>query len=213
LEQYYGRLAQEYERVYHRDDPVRQSELASITSAVKDALFGRRVLELACGTGFWTEVVAETARCIVAIDISPEMLAIARGKGLAPDRVEFRLGDAYTLEPVPGTFDTGLANFWLSHVPKRRIDEFLRGFHRRLGTGAIVFMADNVYVPGIGGELVTRVGIEDTFKLRELPDGSKHEVLKNYYDADQPRSILAPRATDLQVHVGKCFWWVGYVVI
>ena len=48
-----------------------------------------------------------------------------------------------------------------------------------VGHETIVFVADNVYVPGIGGELVRKSSSADTFKLRELGDGSKHEVLKN----------------------------------
>ena len=84
------------------------------------------------------------------------MLAIARSKTLPADKVEFRQGDAYALDSVPGPFDAGLANFWFSHLPKSRIDEFLTTFHARLVRGAVVFMADNVYLPGIGGELIER---------------------------------------------------------
>lgn len=158
-------------------------------------------------------IVARVCEYVVAIDMSPEMLTIAREKGLPPDRVEFSEGDAYSLESVSGTFNAGLASFWLSHVPKARINRFLRGFHERIGIDAVVFMADNVYVPGIGREVVRRPGTEDTFKLRKLSDGSKHEVLKNYYGARDLNNILSRLSSDLQVHVGRCFWWVRYVVV
>jgi SAM-dependent methyltransferase len=213
LQAYYNRRAREYEHVYRRDDPVRQREQAEIAAALKEALFNRRVLEIACGTGFWTQAAAEVARHVVATDISAETLALAGEKRPSPDRVMFQLGDAYALEAIAGTFDAGLATFWLSHVPRARVDEFLRGFHKRLGAGSIVFMADNVYVPGIGGELVARPGVEDTFKLRTLSDGAQYETLKNYYDADQLHHILSSRATDLRIHVGQCFWWATYRVV
>ena len=212
LQQYYDRCAPEFERIYHRNDPGRQDEQAAIATAIEETFMDRRVLEVACGTGYWTEIVAGVARHIVATDTSKEMLAIAREKGSPAQKVELRRGDAYGLESVPGDFDAGLANFWFSHVPKATTDEFLGGFHRRLGPGAIVFMADNVYVAGVGGELVIPPESEDTFKLRELSDGSRHRVLKNYYDGDDLRRILAPRSSDLQVHVGSCFWWVRYTV-
>lgn len=213
LSDYYGRRADDYEEIYHRDDPVRQREQAEAAAAMRQVLADRSVLEVACGTGFWTEIAAEVTQHIVALDMSPEMLALAQEKEFPPGKVEFLNADAYALETVPGRFDAGLANFWFSHVPKARVKEFLDGFHKRLGPGAVVFMADNVYVPGVGGKLITRPGIEDTFKLRKLPEGSEHEVLKNYYSADQLRSILSPLASELQVHVGKCFWWVSYTVI
>lgn len=115
--------------------------------------------------------VAAVADHVVAIDVSPETLDIAKAKGLPFAKVEFRIADAYALDKVEGTFDAGMANFWLSHVPKQAVGAFLDGFHKRVGPGARVFMADNVYVPGIGGELIVKPGTQDTFKLRTLADG------------------------------------------
>jgi ubiquinone/menaquinone biosynthesis C-methylase UbiE len=212
LPEYYSWRAPEYERMWYRDDAVRQGEQAAIVGAMKNVFGGRRVLEVACGTGYWTKFVAESAEWVCGLDASPGMLTLARAKGLSPDRVEFREGDAYALAGVPGCFNGGLANFWISHVPTARRDEFLRGFHRRLGAGAAVFLADNVYVPGLGGELVVYPGVADTFKRRALPDGSHHEVVKNYFSADELRKILTSHATELHVHVGKCFWWANYRV-
>jgi hypothetical protein len=73
-------------------------------------------------------------------------------------------------------------------------------------------MADNRYVPGIGGQLITKLGIEDTFKLREGSDGSKHEVLKNYYDRDVLELLFSPKASNMKIHEMRYFWSVQYVV-
>jgi SAM-dependent methyltransferase len=210
LQQYYDRRAHEYEQIYYRNDPLRQKEQSAIAAAMNEAFYQRKVLEIACGTGFWTEKILSSARQIVATDLSEEMLSVARSKQLAADKVKFTGADAYALEKVSGAFDAGLANFWLSHIPRARIAEFLENFHKRLGTGSVVFMADNVYIAGLGGELVIRSDTEDTFKLRELADGSKHEVLKNYYSASQLHTIFAPRAQKLHIEMGEYFWWVCY---
>jgi SAM-dependent methyltransferase len=213
LGQYYSRRAREYEQIYQRDDPVRQGEQDESVEAMRKALRERGVLEVACGTGYWTAILAEVAQHVVAIDSAREMLAIAREKGLPPKRVEFREGDAYALESVPGSFDAGMVNFWFSHVPKARIDEFLQGFHVRLGPGAIVFMADNVYVPGIGGELVTRPGIEDTFKLRELSDGaqstrcSRTTMMPRGFGASWPRERGTLRSMLASASGESAMWW------
>jgi len=179
---------------------------------VNGILAHRRVLEIACGTGYWTAIAADVAQHIVAIDDSDDTLAIAREKDLAPDKVEFCRGNAYALDTIVGTFDAGLANFWFSHIPRDRIGEFLSGFHRRLAPDGSVFMADNVYVPGIGGELVRRTGEVDTYKLRKLADGSTFEILKNYYTFGELRDIFEPQTNNLRVHVGECYWWIGYEV-
>jgi SAM-dependent methyltransferase len=212
LQEYYNRRAPEYEEKYYRDEPVRQAEQAAMAEAVREAFVGRQVLEVACGTGFWTAVVAEVAKHVVATDTSPEMLALARVKGIAPEKVEFCEGDAYALESVPGEFDAGLANFWFSHVQKAQIGRFLKGFHSRIGAGAVAFMADDVYLPGVGGEFVEPAGSDDTYKRRELRDGTEYVIVKNYYDKEALNSVFAPYADDLQIHVGTCFWWVKYYV-
>jgi ubiquinone/menaquinone biosynthesis C-methylase UbiE len=210
LVDYYSRRASEYEQIYHRLDPYMQSELESISQLIMKIFRGHRILEVACGTGYWTQFAARVADSITATDGSLEMLKIAKTKNLPAHKVRFVQADAYRLESISGEFDAGLANFWFSHIPAVRVDEFLTGFHRRLTPDAVVFLADNVYVPGIGGELVTRSGCEDTFKMRKLNDGSRYIVLKNYYDADKLQAIFMEIGHDLKVNVGHCFWWTSY---
>ncbi len=208
LKEYYDRRAPEYEAIYEREDPVRQLEQSQLSAVLREALAGRRALEVACGTGYWTRIAAQTARSILAIDVAPAMLAHACAR--AGPNTSFRLGDAYALDALPGDFDAGFATFWLSHVPRASITEFLEAFHRRIGPEAPVVLADNVFVPGLGGALVCPPGSADSFKLRLLADGSTHEVLKNYFDRAELARILEPRAQALEIHVGTCFWWARY---
>lgn len=212
LEAYYRARAPEYEAIYYRPDRVRRAELAEATTAVMGAVAGRRVLEIACGTGFWTEFAAETAAEIVATDINSEMLEIARSKPFPRGNVSFDLVDAYTLDRVPGTFTAGMANFWISHVPRDRLQSFVTAFHRRLGSGAFVFMMDNLKSPGHGGEFLRIPGVADTFKIRDLADGSTHTVIKNYFSNEELHALFAPQASDLQIEVRAHYWWVTYAV-
>lgn len=212
LREYYNRRALEYESIYHRDDPIRRNEQTAVATAMSEVLKGRSVLEVACGTGFWTEIVAQTARRIVAIDSSLEMLRIAQSKTVPTEKVKFLQADAYALSSVPGKFDAGLANFWFSHIPRARLNEFLVGFHTRIGNNGAVFMADNVYIPGVGGDLVAQSGSEDSFKVRKLADGSRHLVLKNYYSEEEIRRVLSLCTADLSVHLGNCYWWISYKI-
>jgi ubiquinone/menaquinone biosynthesis C-methylase UbiE len=211
MQDYYNRRAKEYEEIYERDDPVRLRELAEIATDMRDTLRGLHVLEIACGTGYWTDKLADTARSIVATDASQEMLEIARGKRL-PKCVSLVRADAYDLGSLEGTFGGGLANFWFSHVPRARIPEFLDGLHRRLGKGGRTFMADNCYQTGVGGELVQIEGSADSFKRRHLSDGTAHLILKNYYDREQLSSIFGPAARSLKVQIGQCYWWLSYEI-
>lgn len=213
MQEYYAKRALEYEDIYHRQDQERQAEQTFIAQAIQRSLAGRTVLEVACGTGYWTQFLSETATRIVATDITKEVLHIARSKTYKCP-VSFQRHDAYNLGISSGLFiDGGLANLWFSHVPKAQIGSFLEEFHRTLRSGAIVFMADNVYVDGVGGDLVTIPGDENTYKDRTLKDGTKSLILKNYYQPEALTTLFQeydPNFSLIDVNYGKCFWWLAY---
>ncbi|NRG48465.1 class I SAM-dependent methyltransferase [Bacillus sp. CRN 9] len=209
---YYSDRAKEYEKVYFRDDPIRQEEQLKIQDSMKRLFANKQVLEVACGTGYWTQFIAQVANHITAIDFSLEVLTLAKEKNIPPNKVLFHQGDAYQLETVPGSFDAGYANFWFSHIPKAKIQEFLKQLHTRLGTGARVFIADNMYIETLGGTLIRKENDENTYKIRTLENGSQFEIIKNYYTETELREIFAPLSNDLVIHVGQCFWWLSYNV-
>src|SRR4051812_18647693 len=177
LVDYYSQRAPEYEEIYQRDDAERRDELTQIAKLLRQTFAAKHVLEVACGTGFWTRVIAEVAANVLAVDASAEMLKLAQRKMPSDSTARFELCDAYNLERLSGDFDAGLAVFWISHVPRGRLDEFVGQFHRKLRPGAVVVMADNMNVPGVGGEFVSSADSADTCKVRELKDGSKHCVI------------------------------------
>jgi len=214
MEDYYRRRAEEYEEVYYRNDPVRQQELRQVEERLMRTFKGRQVLEVACGTGYWTRMLSEIAESIVPIDIAPEMLEIARRKSYECP-VAFQRADANELPFQDGVFNGGAANFWFSHIPKKRLPSFLKELHRVLKDGSMVFMADNVYIQGIGGELVSKEGDENTYKLRKLKNGSEHLVLKNYFSVQELLGIFGGYAKGLgkeSIYYGECYWSIAYEV-
>ena len=212
LRRYYDGRAPEYEALYYRPDTDRSTELERAGEDMLSLVRERRVLEIACGTGYWTERIARVARSVVATDVSDDMLALARDRGLSGDVVRLLRADAYRLHLIPGDFDAGVANFWLSHVPTSRMTEFLERWHERLGRTSVVFMIDNLYVPGQGGLLVRRAGATDTFKRRELANRSVHEIIKNYYEIPELEALLSRYARELHFGTGKYYWWVSYEI-
>ncbi len=210
LHSYYQKRAPTYEQAFEGEDHGRQMEIAEITKDLQSAMEGRDVLDVACGTGFWTVRAAETAKSIVAVDAVQETLDVAQEKTYRCP-VDFKIGDAYALESITGKFNGGMTTFWFSHVPKSRIHEFLSGLHAALKPGSTVFIAENMYVPGRGGELITKPGEEDTYKRRTLPDKSVEDVLKNYYSEEELRKIFSPFA-HLKITMKKCYWWVQYSI-
>lgn len=205
---YYSKRAREYERIYHK--PERQADIAHLREHLCQALAGRRVLEVACGTGFWTAVIANSVHSIYATDASEEVLEIGRSKQIDPARVTFAYGDAYQPLVPKCEFDAGLAMFWWSHIPHARLTSFVESFHAALQPGAQVVLADNRFVEG-SSTSVSRTDAEgNTYQLRRLDDGSTHEVLKNFPSADDLQRVFAPFAERLEIALFDYFWCATY---
>lgn len=191
LAEYYARRAPEYERFY--DKPERQADLALLKKRVSALCAGRRVLEVACGTGWWTEALAPAAAQVTALDVNEETLRIARTKKLPPGRVEFLRADAYVLPDLGRRHELLFAAFWWSHVPLERLDAFLDGCVRAVAPGALLAFLDGRYVEGSSTPPSRRDAAGNSYQARTLEDGSAHEVLKNY-PADSELIRRAARA-------------------
>jgi SAM-dependent methyltransferase len=210
LIEYYGRRAAEYERIYQK--PERQADLIRLRDGFRKALAGKRVLELACGTGYWTAAIADFAESVLATDACDEVLEVAAGKGLDPARVSFARADAYRPAASGRGFTAGFAAFWWSHVPKERLASFLDGFHAALLPGARVVFADNRFVEGGSTPVCRTDDAGNTYQLRHLDDGSTHEVLKNFPTRAELLEILGKYGRNVEVVESEYFWCASYDV-
>ena len=208
LVDYYSRRAGEYEAIYAK--PERQADLAILREEIPRRLAGRRVLEVACGTGYWTTLVAPIAASVVATDAAEEPMALARAKPYPPGRVRFALADAFALDASLGRFDGALAVFWWSHVPLRRIADFLSSLHARLEPGGRIVLMDNLYIDGSSTPIAERDAEGNTYQMRRLADGSENRVLKNFPAETQLRADLAPYARTLSYRELDYYWLVEY---
>lgn len=76
---------------------------------------GAKVLEIGCGTGLFTASFAESGASLLGVDISEELLALARQRGLPPDRVRF-LAKPFEACDVDGPFDAIVGSSILHHL-------------------------------------------------------------------------------------------------
>ena len=205
---YYRRRAGEYEAIYAK--PERQADLARLRERIPQRLAGRRVLEVACGTGYWTALVARTAASIVATDAAEEPMRIARAKDYGGRDVRFELADAYALGPALGRFDGALAVFWWSHIRLSSVQKFMASLHARLERGARVVLMDNLYIDGSSTPIAERDAEGNTYQIRPLADGSQNRVLKNFPTEAALRASLAPHARAFAYEALEYYWVAEY---
>lgn len=208
LQDYYAARVAEYDRLY--DKPERQVDLRELQHWLPTRFENRRVLELACGTGYWTQFVAGAAKEIVAIDAVEETLQIARSRVPAAN-VRFMVGDAYRPPLDQGAFDAALAAFWFSHVPTSRQSEFLVSLATVLSPGARVVLVDNRYVEGSSTPISEQDEEGNTYQLRRLGDASCHRVLKNFPSEAELRALAADFGDNARYTLFEYYWVFEYV--
>ncbi len=208
---YYVQRAAYYERVYFK--PERQTDLRALETALPPMFAGRHVLEIACGTGWWTPHGARDAARWLATDLNPETMAVARTKAL-PASVRFATADAYALDApeVAGPFTAAFAGCWWSHVPLQRLAGWLAKLHTRLAPGARVVFLDNSYVQTSSTPISRTDEAGNTYQQRTLDDGSVHEVLKNFPTPDEARALLGPRAHGVRWQEHTHYWLLSYAL-
>lgn len=208
LRNYYNLRARTYEEVYNK--PERKNDILLLQAEVMERLTDNVVLEVACGTGYWTQFLSQTASQITATDQSQKALDIAQAKTYPRMNVNFEIADAYNLKDILGTFSAGFAGFWWSHIPKNRIHNFLTQFHSKLEKEAKVLIIDNHFVEG-SNHPITDIDCDgNTYQTRSLPDGSSHKILKNFPTHDEILNSISPFSTQIEIKYLKYFWVLEY---
>jgi demethylmenaquinone methyltransferase/2-methoxy-6-polyprenyl-1,4-benzoquinol methylase len=210
LEDYYSKRAKEYEKVY--DKPERQQELEWLRGRVPKLYTGRTVLEVACGTGYWSQHIAKTAKRLYACDINEAVLEIAREKPIAPGKANFFKADAVSLEGVPEGCNAAFAGFWWSHVKKSGIAQFVANLSTKLAPGSVVGILDNQFAQWSSTPLTRTDAEGNTYQMRKLANGEEFEVLKNFPTADELRAAVLPVAREAHLETLQYYWLLVFTL-
>jgi SAM-dependent methyltransferase len=99
---------------------------------------GMDVLEIGCGSGLFTEMFAAAGARIVAVDVSPDLLAQARLRGLPASQVRWICGRVEDLRGS-GRFDAVIGSSVLHHL---ELDDALATIFRLLKDGGVASFAE-----------------------------------------------------------------------
>lgn len=185
---YYRARAPEYDQWFlrqgrydrgpeHREEWFR--EVSTIDTALRPIVEQKSIVELACGTGLWTERVARTGARVLAVDAAPEAIAINR-KRLGSPKVEYCVADIFSWTP-PTTFDVVFFSFWLSHVPRTRFDEFWATVRSAIKPDGSAFFIDSLLEPSSTARDHDPPGASGVV-LRKLNDGREFQIVKVFYE-------------------------------
>lgn len=208
---FYTAIADHYDAQFHDEsDEDRQDDLDDVAEQVADLMRGHTVLELGCGTGYWTDVLAETARSVLATDISEAMLNVAREHGEGLENVQYRVVDALNLPADLGSevgkITAVFAGFLWSHFTKDQQDAFLAGLRARIGKDALLVLIDDEYVEGMSPTTARTDAQGNTFAQFVDAEGNRHELPKNYPTDSALRKRLGTAVREIKIGRWDSCW-------
>ena len=199
---YYRARAPEY--LKEALDPLSSDQATTLRAELAarfDEYFSGDVLELACGPGTWTRMLAERARTVTAVDGAPEMLALAAERATG-EHVSFVEANLFEWRPAR-RYDGVFFGFFLSHVPDERFDAFWRAVAEALSPeGHVLFIDD-----ALRAEEELAYGPGSPVVRRTLSDGSRHRVVKMPHTAGALQRRLAGLGWKFEMHDAAPFFW------
>lgn len=157
-----------------------ERQLQAIIADLESAITGKRILEIACGTGNWTQVLARRASAVVAVDVSPRALRIASTKLEGLKNVQLVQADAYDLSQIDNSFAVLFAADWWSHIPLKLLPQFLSTSCSKVVPGGLAIFTDMTLSDYFQKEPCRYDSDGNRISRRKLPDGSAFEVVKNF---------------------------------
>lgn len=167
-----------------------------------------RVLELACGTGWWTQRLARFTDDLTALDVSPEVLARNRER-LWGRPVRYLQADLFSWRP-DAAYDVVFFAFWLSHVPPERFEPFWERVGECLAPGGRVFFVDSRYNEASAAIDHRLEGPEAITLTRRLNDGREFRIVKVYYRPEELSARLATLGWRVTVRSTESEFLYGY---
>jgi len=127
-----------------------------------------QALEIGCGTGAFARELAARCRRVVALDLSVEMIRVARSRSARFDNVEFQLADAMTWGFPQSQFDFICSIATLHHLEQRELFVKMRD---ALRPGGVLVVLDLVESNGLVERMLDVIGLGVSGSLRLLRNG------------------------------------------
>jgi ubiquinone/menaquinone biosynthesis C-methylase UbiE len=168
------------------------------------------IVELAAGTGWWSPLLAQKATTLWLYDINEEPLEFARQRLVAHNlAAHIHTRDAWA-EPdrqVDGLF----CGFWLSHVPRHRLSDFLGLCRRWLKPGGRMAFIDSRR--DRESSAIDHPQPEKDMSVRRLDDGQTFTIVKVYWEPEElEAALLAAGFASAKVITTPRFFLMGEAV-
>ncbi len=181
-------------------------EIDQVLTVFDQVQLGEHVLELASGTGNWTQRIVKRVDRVTAIESSIEMVAAAIAKlGEESNKVRFVVKDIFDAG-ADCTYDSIVFGFWISHVPKKRMAYFCSMVSKWLKPGGQLFFVDDKAPTEVRSMAQDDSSHIDRYELRQTAQDQNYRIIKNYYTSDELEKLFADQGLVVTVSSTKRFF-------
>jgi 2-polyprenyl-3-methyl-5-hydroxy-6-metoxy-1,4-benzoquinol methylase len=178
-----------------------------------------RALEVGCGTGPFTRLLARRAEHVTAIDLSGEMIRVARRRSTLHTNIDYSVGDVLEMDLPAGLFDCIVMIATLHHMPVGPVLEKIKQWLKPQG---VLIIHDLLTPGGIFDRSTDLVRLPISVGLRCLRTGrliQRREVRRAWAEHCRgeryptKKEVLAMRNSHLQGGYVKCHLLWRYTVV
>jgi len=203
---YFGARAPEYDAAMGPDpSDLGFDEWQKLRAKVGDTPFAGDVVDLAAGTGRWTELFKDKADTVTLVDAASETLELAR-KRLGDQNLTFVVADLFDWKP-DRQYDIVFSSFWLCHVPPDLVPGFvdLVTSASRAGGSAVLVDEHTFDDPGLAAAAAQQ---EDPWvSHRTVQDGRRYRLVKVSHDPTHIAGLFQQRQWQTTInHHGDHFY-------
>lgn len=155
-------------------------------------------LEIGCGTGSFTRLIARRVDHVLALDLSPEMIKVAQQRSMDFSNIDYLVADALNWDYPPDRFDFVVSIAAFHHLP---LGEILTRLKLSLRSGGILVVLDLVDEEGIKDYSINLIAIPTHLILRLIKTGrlrdpadvraawAEHSKIDHFLPLSEVRSV------------------------
>ncbi len=206
--QYYDERAKEYDLIYGGKGPASLKtdtylkDVKKISSIVKEYGAGR-IIDIACGTGFWFPKYAKNCADFTFVDQSKKMLGECKKRVISSgyaDRSKFFQMDVLDIK-LNTKFNSAIIGFLLSHFDERQESRFFSLLKDILADDGTFLVLDSTWT-----DERKKVKSKEDVQERKLTDGRKFKIYKKYFNEDDLYNMAKNNGYKiLDVYFGEAF--------
>lgn len=210
IKEYYANIANSIDNVYKKNHY--RTDLKNISNWLKKEFSNKTIIDIACGTGFWTQKISEIATSVMGIDVNESCIELAKSRHYPRYNVFFEIQDIFNIK-IKQKFDCIFGGSIYSHIKIEDLGDFIKKVSDLAKIGGSIVFIDNRYSPSNGLKIDQTDDFGNTYQVRYAKNSDKkYLIIKNYPTISLLEEILGNNVKNIEFIEYEYFWLLRYKI-